>query len=303
MNQSTNWNDVFGDVEKKSARTSQKNPIELAVSRGKKAHEHLTDSIGHHLFDHIKRAHNMLHSQRISPSEKKQLRQSYNFFVTTAKNDLSLLEDTLRSFVTIKPILFRPSAEQIQHLNQLIRSLDKLILNYNTKMKKLHIPILLKNSTMMAKIIQEEIHQKLDHLITQGELKKASYMLLGMHYIYTPEQAASLINAGNELDTEHAEDFMNLVKQRLYSQMSSTPDRIDYDNLSKNYFLIDKSILPNAKDMLLLVHVVLEDLVKTQHGLCETKAKQQTAQLIEELNALIDSIAHSTTSIQERFVR
>ncbi|WP_058532845.1 hypothetical protein [Legionella saoudiensis] len=299
---SMNWNDVFGEVKEKKTPNIQISPhVELPMPNVQQVHEQLNHAIGQNLFDHIKRTQNLLNSHQIGSTGKKQLRETLEFFVNAVHRDMNLLEDTQSLLAMTKPILYRITTEQQQHFDKMLQLLDKAKSNYSAKLKKFHIhhaPF--KMSDAVEKKLTADIHKKVIGLIQDGDLKNAVVMLLGFHYSYTQEQAASLVEAVKKIDLEHSEAFLELLTHRLYSKECVNPDRIEYSMLQNNLFLQDTSILPCPKNMLFFLNPTLEGLIQNKNAVCETKAKQQLIELVEEFNSFIDSIACSISSIEEK---
>lgn len=300
MSQNMNWNDVFGEEMRGTPNKLSLGHFELSLQDSQQANERIKNSIGQHLFDHIKQSNHLIHSSKIAPAEKKQLRESHDFFINITKNDMAILEDTQLLFITTKPILYRINPEQQQHFNTMLRLVDKLITNYSGKLKKLHLHAPLKTCAALEIKTTADMHKKLLSLIQSGDLKNALVILLGYHNVYTQEQSAALFNAAKTFDFEHTEAFIELLSHRLYSEHSKSPDQIDYGALQHNFFLTDKSILPHPQNMLFFLNPTLEGLVHNKHEICEIKTKQQLSNLVEEFNSFIDAIARSIAPIENK---
>ncbi len=299
MNQRLSWDDVFG-VEPQEEHRS---PQSLAGSSlippptSTQAKEQLKSTLGQRLFENLKQTHKRMHAKSTPSWEKKQLKASWDFYVSLAKQDLGLLEDSQLLLASTKSILYRLHPTQLQQFNTLFATLETLIRTYAGKMNKLRLGVRIKTNALAENILIGALHHKVLHFIQTGALQKAALMLLGYHHRYSQEQAALLDAAGNQLTCVDAEDFRVLLHRRLHGPSTLPPDWIDYTQEPTNRFLANPSLHPTPKNMLFFLHEHLEELVRTRNSLCEVQTKQQLSQLIEAFNALIDSIAQTHASI------
>lgn len=301
---SIDWDDVFGEAEpKKTNNKHTASHLGFSMPNAADANEKVKHVLGQNLLDHIKQTHDLMHADHLSAEAKKQFKKTLDFFLNIIKRDLGYLEDVQLIFMTIKNIVYRLSCEQQQELNKILLSLDTFIADYNAKMNDCHVPVVLKTNALREQELIVTTHQNALDSIHEGSLQKAVVMLLGFHYVYTPEQSSLLLEAGKQLDLEHSEAFAALLNHRLCSQHSTTsPDWIDYSTMpiKDNFFLTDKTVLPYAKDILAFLNLHLDELVQIQNALCEHNAKHEITSLIKQLDLFIDSVARSVTTIEER---
>lgn len=303
MSQSMDWDDVFGKAESKRRNNKQSTShLGFSVPNAVDANEKVKNVLGQNLLDHMKQIHDMMHAHHLSFEAKKQFKETWDFFLNTIKRDLGYLEDVQLIFMTIKNIVYRLSREQQQELNKILLSLDAFIVYYNAKMDECHVPVFLKANALREQELIATTHQNVLDSIHDGALQKAAVMLLGFHYVYTPEQASLLLEAGKRQDLEYSEAFVAFLNHRLHSQHRTSPDWIDYSTMpiKDNFFLANKTVLPYAKDMLAFLNLHLDELVQIQNALCEHNAKQELIGLIKQLDSFIDSVARSITTIEER---
>lgn len=295
MSQNMDWDDVFGEAEpQKMNNKKTASHFGFSMLNAVDANEKVKNILGHHLLDHIKQTYDMMHAHHLPAEAKKQLKDTWDFFLNTIKRDLAYLEDVQLIFMTIKNIVYRLSHNQQQELNKILLSLDTFIAHYNAKMDECHVSVFLKANTLKEQELIATTHQSVLDSIHDGALQKAAVMLMSFHYIYTPEQANLLLEAGKQLDLEHSEAFVALLNHRLYSQQHSmSPDWIDYSTMpiKDNFFLANKAVLPYYKEMLAFLNLHLDELVQIQNALCEHNAKQELIGLIKQLDSLIDLVA------------
>lgn len=295
---SSTWANLFdASSSKEQGRENHSSNPNASIQNALQINDKIKESIGQNLFEHIRRTHQMIQSKHIEPLGKKKLKETLNFFVKTAKCDVKNLVDAQVLLCTIETLLSGLNGSQKIKFENIIRALDKLIINQVKQLRKLHFPVEFKTHVVIEKSYTEDLCQLLIDTLNQGSLQNVVTLLLGYHCIFNKEQATMLFDAALKIETSHSEDLLAFLKLRLFSKPCTSPETIDYNSLAQNHFLQEPSFFPDPNRNMPFLQSTFDEILIIYNNLWESKVKNQFNELIiQPFNSFIETLQHTLSS-------